>query len=172
MTDQDRIISPAIAPYIERVAQAICTGLYPEAAAKGRTWPDFPAATRTHLRCIAQNVLVALEAAVLQPIEQIITTSMLNRLIDLGGQASAAHAKSNSDDGAAGTEAAVRFFELREQMRALLAPAGAAQESCSHEYALAFPHSFAAGGNAVCRLCGYVHTIQAASSPDATNGGL
>lgn len=48
----------ARAPYVQRVAQIICTGLYPEAHAAGKTLSDFPAATRENLLTIAEAIMV------------------------------------------------------------------------------------------------------------------
>ena len=48
---------PAV-PYVQRVAQIICTGLYPEAHAAGKTLGDFPKATRENLLTIAEAILV------------------------------------------------------------------------------------------------------------------
>ncbi|WP_265919100.1 hypothetical protein [Cupriavidus nantongensis] len=48
---------PAV-PYVQRVAQIICTGLYPEAHAAGKTVADFPKATRQNLLTIAEAILV------------------------------------------------------------------------------------------------------------------
>ncbi|MFJ4288726.1 hypothetical protein ACIP1U_02895 [Cupriavidus sp. NPDC089707] len=48
---------PAV-PYVQRVAQIICTGLYPEAHAAGKTLTDFPKATRENLLTIAEAILV------------------------------------------------------------------------------------------------------------------
>lgn len=47
-----------VSSYAERVAQIICNGLYPEAAAKGTTLADFPATTRQNLLTIAEAILV------------------------------------------------------------------------------------------------------------------
>lgn len=48
---------PAV-PYVQRVAQIICTGLYPEAHAAGKTLADFPKATRENLLTIAEAILM------------------------------------------------------------------------------------------------------------------
>lgn len=48
-------------PYVQRVAQIICTGLYPEATDAGKRLADFPKATRDNLLTIAEAIL--LEAA-------------------------------------------------------------------------------------------------------------
>ncbi|WP_115953990.1 hypothetical protein [Cupriavidus plantarum] len=45
-------------PYVERVAQIICNGLYPEAKSSGKTLGDFPPATRENLLAIAEAILV------------------------------------------------------------------------------------------------------------------
>ncbi|NSX15590.1 hypothetical protein HTY52_16010 [Cupriavidus taiwanensis] len=45
-------------PYVQRIAQIICTGLYPEAHAAGKTLADFPNATRENLLTIAEAILV------------------------------------------------------------------------------------------------------------------
>lgn len=45
-------------PYVQRVAQIICTGLYPEANAAGKRLADFPKATRENLLTIAEAILV------------------------------------------------------------------------------------------------------------------
>lgn len=47
-----------VASYVERVAQIICNGLYPEESAKGTTLADFPATTRQNLLTIAEAILV------------------------------------------------------------------------------------------------------------------
>lgn len=47
--------------------------------------------------------------------------ALLNKLIELGAAAAQESAKANSDDGMAGSIAQGRFYELRYQMRALLA---------------------------------------------------
>ena len=47
--------------------------------------------------------------------------ALLNKLIKLGAAAAQESAKANSDDGMAGSIAQGRFYELRYQMRALLA---------------------------------------------------
>jgi hypothetical protein len=57
-----------------------------------------------------------------------LSDDVLNQLIELGAEARTAHHKSQSDDGHAGTAAWERWHELREQMRAILARASAAQE--------------------------------------------
>lgn len=46
-------------PYVQRVAQIICTGLYPEADAAGKRLADFPNATRENLLTIAEAILMA-----------------------------------------------------------------------------------------------------------------
>ncbi|MBP0629774.1 hypothetical protein [Cupriavidus sp. AcVe19-1a] len=46
-------------PYVQRVAQIICTGLYPEAHAAGRLLADFPRATRENLLTVAEAILMA-----------------------------------------------------------------------------------------------------------------
>ncbi|CAM3105571.1 hypothetical protein [Cupriavidus taiwanensis] len=45
-------------PYVQRVAQIICTGLYPEADAAGKTLADFPKSTRENLLTIAEAILL------------------------------------------------------------------------------------------------------------------
>lgn len=55
MTDSQAM--PRI-PYVERVAQIICAGLYPEAHADGKMLADFPSATRQNLLAIAEAILV------------------------------------------------------------------------------------------------------------------
>lgn len=45
-------------PYVQRVAQIICTGLYPEANAAGKRLADFPTATRENLLTIAEAILM------------------------------------------------------------------------------------------------------------------
>ncbi|SCU94472.1 conserved hypothetical protein [Cupriavidus necator] len=45
-------------PYVQRVAQIICTGLYPEADAAGKRLADFPKATRENLLTIAEAILM------------------------------------------------------------------------------------------------------------------
>ena len=66
-------------------------------------------------------------AAVAGPANDLEELAMLNKLIELGAKASYAHAKSNSDDGPAGTAAYVQWQELRAEMgeliRAHVAPA-------------------------------------------------
>ena len=66
-------------------------------------------------------------AAVAGPADELAELAMLNKLIELGAKASYAHAKSNSDDGPAGTAAYVQWQELRAEMgeliRAHVAPA-------------------------------------------------
>jgi len=52
------VSSLPVSSYAERVAQIICNGLYPEAAANGKTLADFPAATRQNLLTIAEAILV------------------------------------------------------------------------------------------------------------------
>lgn len=49
---------PASDSYVERVAQIICRGLYPEAHAKGRRFADFPVTTRENLLAIAEAILI------------------------------------------------------------------------------------------------------------------
>lgn len=44
--------------YVQRVAQIICNGLYPEARAVGKTLADFPVSTRENLLTIAEAILV------------------------------------------------------------------------------------------------------------------
>lgn len=51
-------VSLPVSPYAERVAQIICSGLYPEATANGKTLADFPTATRENLLTIAEAILV------------------------------------------------------------------------------------------------------------------
>jgi hypothetical protein len=66
-------------------------------------------------------------AAVAGLADELAELAMLNKLIELGAKASYAHAKSNSDDGPAGTAAYVQWQELRAEMgeliRAHVAPA-------------------------------------------------
>lgn len=45
-------------PYVQRVAQIICTGLYPEANAAGKRLVDFPKTTRENLLTIAEAILM------------------------------------------------------------------------------------------------------------------
>ncbi|MCY1220235.1 hypothetical protein D9M68_589710 [compost metagenome] len=45
-------------PYVRRVAQIICTGLYPEADAAGKTLAHFPRSTRDNLLTIAEAILL------------------------------------------------------------------------------------------------------------------
>ena len=71
-------------------------------------------------------------AAAAGPLNELEELNLLNKLIDLGARAAAAHAKSNSDDGHAGTAAYVEWTELRADMRELIrksyaAPIPAAQ---------------------------------------------
>ncbi|SPR99522.1 hypothetical protein [Cupriavidus taiwanensis] len=56
--------SPQPVPYVQRVAQIICAGLYPEADAAGKTLADFPQSTRENLLTIAEAILLetAMEA--------------------------------------------------------------------------------------------------------------
>lgn len=61
------------------------------------------------------------------PIDDLAELSLLNRLIDLGAKAAGFHAKSNSDDGHAGTAAYVQWQETRAQMGELIRAAYAAQ---------------------------------------------
>ncbi|SPK73082.1 conserved protein of unknown function [Cupriavidus taiwanensis] len=60
----DITTSPQPVPYVQRVAQIICTGLYPEADADGKTLADFPQSTRENLLTIAEAILLetAMEA--------------------------------------------------------------------------------------------------------------
>ncbi len=46
-------------PYVQRVAQIICAGLYPEANATGKRLADFPKATRDSLLTIAEAIRMA-----------------------------------------------------------------------------------------------------------------
>lgn len=75
-------------------------------------------------KCLAQ---IEEPAAVAGPADELAELAMLNKLIELGAKASYAHAKSNSDDGPAGTAAYVQWQELRAEMgeliRAHVAPA-------------------------------------------------
>lgn len=71
-------------------------------------------------------------AAVAGRLNELEELDLLNKLIHLGARAASAHAKSNSDDGHAGTAAYVEWSELRADMGALIrkayaAPAPAAQ---------------------------------------------
>ncbi|WP_373379594.1 hypothetical protein [Cupriavidus nantongensis] len=54
----DITTSPKPVPYVQRVAQIICTGLYPEADAAGKTLADFPKSTRENLLTIAEAILL------------------------------------------------------------------------------------------------------------------
>ncbi|QRQ88489.1 hypothetical protein [Cupriavidus oxalaticus] len=45
-------------PYVQRVAQIICTGLYPEANVAGKRLVDFPKTTRENLLTIAEAILM------------------------------------------------------------------------------------------------------------------
>lgn len=62
MNNQAISLPDSPVPYVERVAQIICTGLYPEAHAAGKTLADFPTATRENLLTIAEAVLLATPA--------------------------------------------------------------------------------------------------------------
>ena len=66
------------------------------------------------------------------PLNELEELNLLNKLIDLGARAAAAHAKAQSDDGHTGTAAYVEFRELRADMgemirNAYAAPTTAAQ---------------------------------------------
>lgn len=59
-------------------------------------------------------------AAVAVPLNELEELNLLNKLIDIGARAASAHAKSNSDDGHAGTAAYVQWQELRADMGELI----------------------------------------------------
>lgn len=65
-------------------------------------------------------------AAVARPLNELEELNLLNKLIHLGARAASAHAKSNSDDGHAGTAAYVEWSELRADMGELIRMAYAA----------------------------------------------
>ena len=65
-------------------------------------------------------------AAVAGPLNELEELNLLNKLIHLGARAASAHAKSNSDDGHAGTAAYVEWSELRADMGELIRKAYAA----------------------------------------------
>lgn len=65
-------------------------------------------------------------AAVAGPLNELEELRLLNTLIDIGARAMHAHAKSNSDDGHAGTAAHTQWHELRAEMGKLIRKAYAA----------------------------------------------
>jgi hypothetical protein len=68
-------------------------------------------------------------AALAGPLNELEELNLLNKLIHLGARAASAHAKSNSDDGQAGTAAYVEWTEIRAYMRELIRKAYAAPDT-------------------------------------------
>lgn len=97
-------------------------------AADGGRWPsDWIAAYRRGWADAASAPKAApAPAAVAGPLNELEELDLLNKLIHLGARAASAHAKSNSDDGHAGTAAYVEWRELRADMGELIRKAYAA----------------------------------------------
>ena len=74
----------------------------------------------TGIPYVRADLAGAAPAAGAGPADELAELALLNKLIELGGKASYAHAKSNSDDGHAGTAAYVQWQELRAEMGELI----------------------------------------------------
>lgn len=92
----------------------------------------YAARTIARVRDRLRELGAPMNAELAGPLNELEELNLLNKLIDLGARAAAAHAKAQSDDGHTGTAAYVEFRELRADMgemirNAYAAPTTAAQ---------------------------------------------
>lgn len=111
-------------PYSEPCVDCEIVGLHERHRYAARTI----ASVRDRLRELG----APMNAELAGPLNELEELNLLNKLIDLGARAAAAHAKAQSDDGHTGTAAYVEFRELRADMgemirNAYAAPTTAAQ---------------------------------------------